>query len=231
MKISTYSIVYAGLNPEPYFAAATQVSKPVWAVASSNRENCAKAVISTLEQTVIKNSGISPQILEAGLNESQLTPKLQQMQAEVSLAGAVFDGVSMVQLFAVGNARALVFSNGYLTLRTNDTTEAYEDYLRLNTSDAGAYDRIRFSEGRLKLRKYLGNGMPVFNKIQMKKDDALLLCTERFWHYLSITEMELDYRKSAPQDWLKTMSRRVLMKAGRELDKGNFAVFAAIAEE
>lgn len=232
MKISSYTIVYSGLSAEPYYAAAMKNGKNIWSVASGNEEGGAQIVIQEFEDLDRKNSSKDPEDVKAMF--ARLHPELRKKKLMVSSAGVLSDD-NTIQMFNIGSARCYFFADGYLTAHTDDHTEAYEAYQALRDESASAYDAIRFQKNRLILQKALGlhdDSEPQFYpSVSLQNNDAFLICTERFWHYISTIEMELDYRKAAgAEEWLKTMCKRVLMKANRELDEGNFAAIAAMVE-
>ncbi len=233
MKITGYSIVFNGDDKESSYAAATVNNNSVWAVASGNREQAALNVIQTVEETV---SGLKQAVKLADLEYclTLLNPILKEMRAEVSLAGVIINGTN-VRMFNTGNARVLWFSNGSFKMHTDDHTEAYEKDFDKKRDDRKEYDDLRFRQASLVLKRALGNQdkfLPQFYQpFDLQKDDALVICTECFWRYLNLIEMELDFRKSAgPEEWVRIMARRVMMKAGRNLDNEFFAVTAIMAE-
>lgn len=233
MKIETYSYVFSGVNSEAYYTASVTDSVPIWAVAYGTETGSAKTQIHALEETAKKVHSISDsQIIDIF---DHYHPIFQRTKAYVSVAGVFSDGKNF-HLFNIGNARTLVFENGSLVMHTEDHSQAYMNYKSKKNNQNAAYDRIRNQENRLELWKVLGfgnDGKPQFYPLlPLKRNLALLICTETFWRYLSVIEMELDYRKSAgPEEWVKIMSRRVLMKSNRELDNDNFAVSAVMVEE
>lgn len=233
MKIEGYSIVYSGLDERAYFAAATVDGRSVWAAASGNRETAALRLITSLED--LDNAGSGPTAPDVEEIFYKAHSDLLRMDTVVSAAGVFSDG-SALNLFNIGNARALVFIDGYMVFHTDDHTEAYENDRVMMVGNAAAYDSVRGLNGRLVLKRGLGlkdsEPLQFYPPVPLQKNLAVLICTERFWRYLSVMEMELDYRKAAgPEEWLKIMSRRVLMKAGHELDDGNFAAAAVMAED
>ncbi len=231
MKIDAYSYVFCGLNSEACYAASV-TGFSTWAVGYGKKTGSAKILMNALERA--DGSGL--------LSDSQIFdiydhyhPVFQQMQAYVSAAGYFSDSKNF-HLFNIGNARALVFDNGSMVMHTEDHSLAYKSYKEKGYNRNADYDRIRIQEDRLELWKVLGygnDGKPQFYQlVPMKKNLSLLVCTETFWRYISVIEMELDYRKSAgPEEWVKIMSRRVLMKSNRELDNDNFSVSAVMVEE
>lgn len=233
MKIDAYSIVYSGLNPEPCYAAATSDETFLWAAASGTGKGAALKAVQSLETLNQKSALLTSADVEAEFQK--INPVLQRNGFAVSVAGA-FCSSEGLQMFNIGNARAFLFSNGYMTHHTEDHTEAYAAYREMGPGNAANYDNMRTQKSHLTLLKALGlNEEPkaqFYPCVPLEKDTALLVCTECFWRYLNVIEMEVDYRKSAgPEEWLKIMSRRVLMKANKKLDDENFAAVAAMVEE
>lgn len=232
MKINAHSFVFKGLSPEPYLAAAAN-SQSVWAVASGNLSGAAMTLIHSIEEAAKGFSPLDKKDLETVFN--QINPAMQHLNVEVSAAG-VYTNDKELFLFNIGNARALVFSNGYLSMHTDDQTEAYEEFQNAEDGTITAYERLRFQQKRLILRNALGskgNGNPQFYApIPLQNNISILICTEQFWRYISVIEMELDFRKTEdPKEWLKIMSRRVLMKSNHELDNENFAAVTIMIEK
>ena len=233
MNIASYSIIYKGLFPEPVCADAAAINNQIWAAASGNTEGSAAAIISSIEEIGTKPASLISAEMERVFARMHLS--LQETGSEVSVAGTIAED-DMLYLFNIGNARVLLFKDGYMQMHTDDHSEAYEEYRSLYNENTAAYDQIRSRMDRLTLTRSLGGPgscVPQFyTPVQMEKNMAFLICTERFWQYISVTEMELDYRKAAgPEEWLKIMSRRVLMKSNHELDEDNFAAAAAMIEE
>ena len=132
-------------------------------------------------------------------------------------------------------SRLILFSRGYQRAHTDDHTEAYEGHFDRNKNAAADYNELRFMVDSHKLSRALGDSenctVQFYDPVPLQKEDSFLICTECFWRYLSVIEMELDYRKAAgPEEWLKIMARRVLMRANQELDEQNFAAIAAMVE-
>ena len=230
---SCYSIVFSGLQPKPYFASSTGDATSLMAVASSNGEYGASLVTDALEALGNNDTKVSQKDLESVF--SQVNSDMQLRGLAASAAGVLVNDTDLLP-FNIGNARVLLFSDGNLIMHSEDQTEAYMVYRESAVENAAAYDKLRTKRKSLALSDALGSresSRPVFYPPwNMRKNDAILLCTERFWHYLSVMEMELDFRKAAgADDWLKIMTRRVLMKADRELDMENFAAVAAIVGE
>ncbi len=233
MKIDSYSYVFSGLDPEPCYAAATSNRASIWAAADGSEPGAAKNLVQAIDDL----AGSAKFTEESALVSvfDGIHPVLQRMKEVVSAAGVYSDGTHL-HMFNIGNARAFVFCEGYLTSHTEDHSAAYREYLAKGGENPAAYDRIRSQENRLDLWKVLGfedDGKPQFYpSVPLRKNMAALVCTEPFWRYLSVIEMELDYRKSAgPEEWLKIMIRRVLMKSDQELDNQNFAALALMTEE
>ncbi len=232
MNIETHAIVFSGLDSELQYAAAISKGHSVWAVGNGNEAGAAMTVLNSLEELDSRGGILSDLTIDGEFEK--MHSLMQRMNMVVSAAGAYSDG-RQFHLFNIGNARVLAFEDGYLCCHTEDHSEAYRAYDAKGGS-AAAYDRIRFQNNRQELWKALGFGSDFhpqwYAPVRLKKNTALLICTETFWRYISIIEMELDYRKSAgPEEWLRIMSKRVLMKAGHELDNDNFAAVSIVVEE
>ena len=233
MKTNAYSIVYSGLAPEPYYAAAASETEILWAAASGNEAGGPTNVIRNLEKLAEQNPTLTEEDLTQFFAEAQSV--LQSKKMAVSAAGAFSDGETL-HPFNIGSARVLVFKDGYLTAHSDDHTTAYEAYKTQDTEDLAAYDAIRSLSTAQTLRRWIGlsEDTPVqfYPPVVPERGTTMLICTDNLWRFLSIMEMELDYRKAAnTENWLKIMARRVLMNAGSELDNQNFAAIAVTWEE
>ncbi len=223
--------MYSGSYRDPLYAAAVRNPGNFWAAASGIHEDDAYEVIHRL--TVLAGSRC-PSADEIGACAAECSTLFSRNRTRVSLAGASFDGNSL-NMFNIGNARILLFSRGYAVMHSDDHTEAYRRMVESGKHGFGEYDELRYMNESRILLKALGdpasNRLQFYEPYQPKHDDAFLICTDNFWRFISVVEMELDYRKAAgPEEWLKIMSRRVLMKGGRQLDNENFAVCAAMIE-
>ncbi len=232
MKFSSYSIVFNGDDPDTAFSAASAGNHSFWAAASGNRKQAAAKLIREIEETASGRKHVSKAILESCFKS--LDPVLSEIKAEVSLAGVIINDAG-TQIFNIGNARVLRFVKGTLTMHTDDHTEAYEIFLDKSRKDPKEFNELRFQDESLTLKRVpgkQGSFLPQFYpSFEPHQDDAMVLCTYSFWRYLSITEMELDYRKSAgPEEWLRIMARRVMMRAGQRIDRENFSAAAIMAE-
>ena len=233
MKIDSYSIVHSGLSDIPEYVAALSDKQNLLAVSSGNRKGASDLVIKSIKNIDLRVPSLIASELETCFEKFH--DIFHDADTQVTTAGAIIDGENLY-FFNSGNARSFLFSNGYMISHTDDHTVAYDEYRALFYDDMAAYDEMRYKKSRLELTRYLGDAgdcRPQFYPpIRLEKNHALLICTERFWRYLNTTEMELDYRKAAgPEEWLKIMSRRVLMRANRELDEDNFAAVAAMVED
>jgi len=231
MSIDSYSYVFGGLDSVPLFSAASSGGGSVFAVAEGTEAGSAETLINRLEE--LGRTGVSLKESDISSVFEKIHTVLQARNAVVSAAGA-FCSENDLHIFNIGNARAIVFKQGYMITHSEDHSEAYRAYKHAADPET-AYDQIRSQTKRQELWKVLGfgkDGKPQFYKaLPLEKKMVTLLCTEPFWRYLSVMEMELDYRKSAgPEEWLKIMVRRVLMKANSELDNENFAVSVFMKE-
>lgn len=231
MRFDSYSYVFSGLDSISLFSAASAGKGPVFAAAEGTEAGAAKKLICSLEE--LGRTGVD--LTESDISSvfEKIHPVLQKKNAVISVAGAFYTENDL-HIFNIGNARAIVFRNGYEIMHSEDHSEAYRAYKSAADQEA-AYDQIRSQTKRQELWKVLGFGKdakPQFYKaLPLEKKMVTLLCTEPFWRYLSVMEMELDYRKSAgPEEWLKIMVRRVMMKANTELDNENFAVSVLMKE-
>ena len=232
MKINSYSLTYSGSFREPMFAAATPDGCDLWAAASGPERDTADEVIQQLMNLANHSNSLTAQAIEACLET--YAPSLRQYNAQVSLGGVYFDS-GMMNMFNIGNVRILVFSRGYAKMHSEDHTEAYDLLHAQGEESRENYDELRYMVESQNLSRALGNSqnskLRFYEPYAPQHDDAFLICTDCFWKYIGVVEMELDYRKAAgPEEWLKIMSRRVLMRGGRKLDNENFAAIAAMID-
>lgn len=231
MKFSNSSLVFGGLAGDSLYASAFCDSTGLCAAAVGNRDAAADEVLRQLARLSGNGKLSLKKIEECAAN---CEPFLNKIDAQVSLAGSYYDGKNL-NFFNIGNARIILFAKGYAVLHSDDHTMAYKTMNDLGKEGTGEYDELRFvPESRVLLRalgKVNDHKLQFYEPYVPQKDDALLICTDSFWRYISVVEMELDYRKSAgPDEWLKVMARRVLMRGGRQLDNENFAAVTAMFE-
>jgi serine/threonine protein phosphatase PrpC len=113
----------------------------------------------------------------------------------------------------IGDSRLYHFQAGVVDFQTIDHSVPGA----LAASGSIPYDQIRFHEDRNRVLRSLGNEgdvNPVIVERALCQGDMFLLCTDGFWEYVTEFEMEADAAKaSAPADWLRFMTSRLLGRA------------------
>ena len=234
MKIDSFSYIFRGLDQTSDYAAATSGKSFVWGVAAGSKPGAATTVIHSFENLEIDEGTSLNENAEFMAFFDKIHLVMKEINAIVSVAGAYSDGHNL-RMFSIGNARALLFQGGNLIKHSDDDNEAYLSFQNSEMENLMLYDQIRGMKNHINLKKALGygnNGRPkLYDPVPLQKDIALLLCTEPFWRYPSVIEMELDYRKSADsKEWLNIMTKRVLMKSNKEIDNENFAALALMVQ-
>lgn len=159
----------------------------------------------------------------------QESEKAAQMRTTIVLA--LTDGQSL-RYANVGDSRFYYFRNNRMIYHSEDHSVSA---LSAKLGDIG-YDDIRNDEDRNKLLKVLGNEEELSVKppetiISVKSGDAFLLCSDGLWEYVYETEMELDLAKSnSPQEWIKYMVKRVLLKTQNN-GNDNFTAVGVIVSD
>jgi serine/threonine protein phosphatase PrpC len=108
-----------------------------------------------------------------------------------------------------GDSRGYIFRDGKVLFQTFDHSIPQMDVLRGNITSA----QIRFHVNRNKILRALGiDGVvpEISGEIELTDGDALLLCTDGFWEYVTEDEMIVDYLKSKNAEmWVSYMLERI----------------------
>ena len=145
-----------------------------------------------------------------------------------TLVFALSDG-NVLRYANVGDSRFYYFKNGSVYVQSEDHSVSAAS---VRMGDI-RYEDIRMDADRNKLLKVLGNSETLAVKIPdreivLEQGDAFLLCSDGFWEYVYETEMEIDLAKSeTPQEWLKYMVKRIILKTHNQ-NNDNFTAIGAI---
>lgn len=167
------------------------------------------------EKTATDSAALKSYIVAAQaaiLEKQQTESELASMHT--TLAVLLSDGQLAVWAH-IGDTRIYHLRDGQVTMRTKDHSLC-QALVEAGELDA---DDIPFHRDRSRLLHSLGQPGPLPSSVrgepyELQSGDAFLLCTDGFWEYISDTEMEVDFAKSAgPDAWLAAMWRRLLSKA------------------
>jgi serine/threonine protein phosphatase PrpC len=124
---------------------------------------------------------------------------------------------NVCQFVHAGDSRGYVFRDGRVLFQTLDHSIPQMDVLRGNITP----DEIRFHKSRNKILKALGTediSPEISSKAELRSGDALLLCTDGFWEYVTENEMLADLSKSdSAAKWVSYMLERI----GKRIDGEN----------
>ena len=146
------------------------------------------------------------------LSEQKTDIKLERMRTTMVLCLIQNNQALWVH---VGDSRLYHFSDLRLKFQTNDHSVPQ---VLANTGEIHPSE-IRHHEDRNRLISSLGNEGRMKLAIEkephdLKNGDAILLCTDGFWEYVTEVEMVSDLAKSqTPEQWLNYMEMRLLDKA------------------
>lgn len=176
--------------------------------------------------------------LQAWLNQSILKANADLIKQQTgyvrnmktTLAVFISQG-AQVHWAHVGDSRIYLVHEGEIFRLTDDHSLTFRKYLSHEITE----DQIPRDEDRSYLLRVMGDETrcePGFGTLgdfgitALSTNDAILLCTDGFWEYLSETEILIDALKSAsPQEWVESMLLRALPRFSPEHD--NLTALAA----
>ncbi len=175
--------------------------------------------------------GISPDHLSSYLEKARYSfleaqkqdSSLKNMKATVVV---VLSNENKIFWGHIGDTRLYLFRANKLSFQTKDHSVPYHLY----SLGEITFDQIRFHEDRNRLtRAFDGGDISRFTfapeAMNLKRGDAILLCTDGFWEYVLEEEMQSDLTRSAePETWLEMMERRILARAEKRHD--NYSALA-----
>ena len=155
----------------------------------------------------------------AQANRAVLDAQTTQVRMKTTLALAVISEKSLA-LLHVGDSRTYLFRAGTIAYQSQDHSVSQLAVL----TGAIKPEQIRFHEDRNKVLRSLGSETGATPDIHwldepLLEGDAILLCTDGFWEYVTEREMlrTLQRAKSA-DDWMKRMTALIRRRAGKDHD-------------
>lgn len=161
----------------------------------SHGHTAAALVVSVILKAFEKAPEISSDALEKYISSAQKmllkkkseAPELDNAAAAVAVL--VTNGKKAVWANS-GDARVYVFRHGRISEVSEDHSAAFEEFL----DGTIGYGNIRFSSGRHKLRRAVGDGISwepdVSDAFSINSSFSFLLCTDGFWSLIREEEME-----------------------------------------
>ena len=178
------------------------------------------------ENQTLSSEQLNQAVLKAQanlINEQKKDFKLERMRTTLVLC-SIHNNQAMWA--HVGDSRLYHFSNKQLVFQTNDHSVPQ---VLANTGEIHPSE-MRHHEDRNRLTSALGNEGRLKIAIEehphtLNKGDALLLCTDGFWEYVTEVEMMADLAKSqSPEQWLNIMEIRLLDRA--PVNNDNYSAIA-----
>lgn len=238
MVFSTYAYSNVGgrLNNEDYMI----YQDGIWVVADGlGGHDCGEVASKTASQAVIaqltgKEVDFSYETMEKIVTEANNAVLTAQKENEelasmrTTLVFAISNGTHL-RYANVGDSRFYYFKRGHVYTQSEDHSVSA---LSARIGDI-KYEDIRTDDDRNKLLKVLGNEEELKVKlpddvIELESGDAFLLCSDGFWEHVYEAEMEFDLMKSSsPEEWLKHMLKRVILKTENR-DNDNYTAIAVM---
>lgn len=228
MRMTAASISKAGgrkVNEDCYGDELLPDGQGCWVVADGlgghgGGDVASRRVTDTLLNSFRTSPGITAESLQRYIEAAQAA-LLEQQEREPELAAMRSTVVVMLSdgqcaLWGhIGDSRLYHFRAGRLLSQTKDHSVPQA------LVDAGdiAVEDIRYHEDRNRLLRAMGSPGTLRPSIAtvpvpLQQGDALLLCTDGFWEYVTETEMGIGLAKSTtPQRWLETMETIILRRA------------------
>ena len=158
----------------------------------------------------------------AAVNETILAAQTPLLRMKTTLALALVSGEALAFLH-IGDSRVYLFRAGKIAYQSQDHSVSQLAVL----TGAIKPEQIRFHEDRNKVLRSLGseNGAtPDIHLVQepLRPGDAVLLCTDGFWEYVTEKEMIAALnRADDAQDWLAAMTRLIRRRAKKNNDNNS----------
>ena len=164
----------------------------------------------------------------ARVNEAVLARQTAQTRMKTTLALALI-AMESFALLHIGDSRTYLFREGKIVYQSQDHSVSQLAVL----TGAIKPEHIRFHEDRNKVLRSLGsenNATPdvrIFDE-PLHPGDAILLCTDGFWEYVTEREMLGTLRRAKnAEDWLKRMKALVQRRAKKDNDNNSALVILA----
>jgi len=161
-------------------------------------------------------------------NEAVLAEQTPQIRMKTTLALALISAEATAFLH-VGDSRAYLFRAGKIAYQSQDHSVSQLAVL----TGAIKAEQIRFHEDRNKVLRSLGSECGATPDIRlihepMEPGDAVLLCTDGFWEFVTEQEMLLALKRARnAEDWLKRMTQLVRRRAKKDNDNNSAVVVLA----
>lgn len=167
----------------------------------------------------------APAAVRAHLEKAQQTI-LERQEKEPALASmrttvvVLLTAGSQALWGHIGDSRLYHFGREGLDFQTSDHSvpQALANAGRITPAE------IRYHEDRNRLLRTLGHAGKFEPEVleeahPLQADDALLLCTDGFWEYVTELEMEVDLARAVdPDTWIGHMERRLRKRVDGEHD-------------
>ncbi len=163
------------------------------------------------------------------INDAVLAGQTAQVRMKTTLALALVSDEAIAFLH-VGDSRAYLFREGKIAYQSQDHSVSQLAVL----TGAIRPEQIRFHEDRNKVLRSLGsenNATPDIRLLQetLHPGDAILLCTDGFWEYVTEKEMLATLRRAkSAEDWIRRM--KLLIKWRAKKDNDNNSAVAVLAQ-
>jgi serine/threonine protein phosphatase PrpC len=192
-------------------------------------EIASKVVANTIVSGFCEKPSIEKEDISAYIQEAQ--DELTSLQKEnklcenmkTTLVAGFSDGENF-RYAHIGDSRLYYFRNRKILFQTLDHSVPQ---MLVNLGESKKED-IRTHEDRNRLLKVMGTewDKPKYeiseNIIDIKKDDAILLCTDGFWEYVYEKEMISLLEESKSVDkWLQNMKRKI-ENGTKEIENDNY---------
>ena len=167
----------------------------------------------------------------AQANRAVLDEQTPQVRMKTTLALAVISECA-IALMHVGDSRVYLFRAGNIAYQSQDHSVSQLAVLTGTIKP----EQIRFHEDRNKVLRSLGSEAGAEPDIRLVDEplcqgDAVLLCTDGFWEFVTEREMlrALRHAKNA-EDWIARMKRLIQRRAGKNNDNNSaVAVLCPVA--
>jgi serine/threonine protein phosphatase PrpC len=174
-----------------------------------------KARLESLDETALRE-------VCAEINEEILAGQTPRVRMKTTLALALIKKNALAFLH-VGDSRIYLFRQGSIAYQSQDHSVSQLAVL----TGAIKQEQIRFHEDRNKVLRSLGSETGATPDIRLEQrplqpGDAILLCTDGFWEYVTEKEMiSLLKQAKTAEDWLKHMHRLIQRRAKKDHDNNS----------
>ena len=192
-------------------------------------------------ETVEKAFRESP-VLSAKAVQSYIRAANRAVHEEASRSSELSSMRTTIVVALVGEQHVIIGhvgdSRGYLLRRDQATVRTKDHSVPQALVNAGELedDQIRFHEDRNRLIKVLGSEPDITPTVwpeaeRLGPKDALLLCSDGFWEWLSDLEILVERIKTdVPRVWIAGMAERLALRVQGLPDYDNYSAVAAVWE-